>query len=390
MPAICKAPPERFKTQLNVDLKNKILHLEAHCPYRQAGCDHTGKIRDMETHLRDQCQFVTIICSNGCSTKGLTRRDLNYHLMQCECAMVQCPFITVGCSGAMQRRYLARHLEMGTHRHLKKISDKTTAVSSSSEACLKQLRADYQAQNAAKEERIASLKVKIREMNATLATLEEQLRLAQRKARELQDEQERSMAHNTGDLIGKGCQIHRLRELYPAMEAQIEAMATPKSTKVVIPPVVFSINNFHERQRNDECWISPPFYTHCGGYKMCLGVYTNGSSNQKGKYLSVFVHFMEGEYDDYLQWPFEGHVTVVAVNQQNFVVGMASPSTTANHRGKIQLDKASDASRSRVVRGGYGPGWGYDKFIPLSDIGKYITLSGRLDLKILDILFLPL
>ena len=78
----------------------------------------------------------------------------------------------------------------------------------------------------------------------------------------------------------------------------------------MLPPVEFTLTGFKEMKNNDS-WYSPPFYTHPQGYKMCLRVDAMG----KGTRVSVFGHLMRGEFDDYLKWPFQGHVTVAILNQ---------------------------------------------------------------------------
>ena len=50
---------------------------------------------------------------------------------------------------------------------------------------------------------------------------------------------------------------------------------------------------------------------------MCLKVYANGHRKGKGKYVSVFVYMMQGQFDDELEWPFRGNITVKLLNQQD-------------------------------------------------------------------------
>ena len=52
---------------------------------------------------------------------------------------------------------------------------------------------------------------------------------------------------------------------------------------------------------------------------MCLFVNANGNGNGngngKGTHVSVYAYLMQGEFDDDLKWPFQGHVTVAVLNQ---------------------------------------------------------------------------
>ena len=53
------------------------------------------------------------------------------------------------------------------------------------------------------------------------------------------------------------------------------------------------------------------FYTHPHGYRMCVRVDLNG----KGTHVSIYICMMSGPFDDSLQWPFRGDVTIQIVNQ---------------------------------------------------------------------------
>ena len=59
-------------------------------------------------------------------------------------------------------------------------------------------------------------------------------------------------------------------------------------------------------------WYSPGLYTSPGGYKVCLCVNANGYGDGKGTHVSCFVCL---KYDDTLEWPFQGVVTVELLNQ---------------------------------------------------------------------------
>ena len=76
----------------------------------------------------------------------------------------------------------------------------------------------------------------------------------------------------------------------------------------VISPCVQKMNNFLKEISTQ--WYSPGFYTLPGGYKMCLCVYPNGNGMGKGTHLSCFTYLMPGEYDDTLEWPLRGKITV--------------------------------------------------------------------------------
>ena len=79
-------------------------------------------------------------------------------------------------------------------------------------------------------------------------------------------------------------------------------------------PIQITMINFEEHKIYNKEWYSSPFYTYPQGYKMCLRVDANGYGIGKGTHISVFVHLMRREFDDKLDWPFQGRVTVTVLN----------------------------------------------------------------------------
>ena len=112
-----------------------------------------------------------------------------------------------------------------------------------------------------------------------------------------------------GDQIKQqGDQIKQDRVQIKQLEEQIKTLM--KFNKLVPPPVDIVMDEFRQHKREDDDWYSPLFYSHLGGYKMCLNVCANGDGDGEGTHVSVFVCLMRGEFDDDLKWPFSGKITV--------------------------------------------------------------------------------
>ena len=126
---------------------------------------------------------------------------------------------------------------------------------------------------------------------------------------------------------------------------------------VFVPPPTFIMTNFSHHKDSGKKWFSPPFYSHIGGYKMCLGVVANGWGGGTGTHVSVVNHLLRGEYDDDLLWPFRGEITFQLIN------GRAD-------EGHVECttdfdDSVPDRVTCRVMEGERAPGgWGPDMFIP--------------------------
>ena len=100
---------------------------------------------------------------------------------------------------------------------------------------------------------------------------------------------------------------------------QFRIVAVESLSEPGVLPTELTMTNFEQHKIDRDSWVSPPFYTHPKGYKMCLFVNANGNGNGngngKGTHVSVYAYLMQGEFDDDLKWPFQGHVTVAVLNQ---------------------------------------------------------------------------
>ena len=81
-------------------------------------------------------------------------------------------------------------------------------------------------------------------------------------------------------------------------------------------PVYVKMSQFDKHRRSRERWYSDPFYSNERGYKMCLHVSAAGlGTNVRDKYVTVFIHLMNGEYDDELEWPIKKVFDIKLLNQ---------------------------------------------------------------------------
>ncbi len=120
------------------------------------------------------------------------------------------------------------------------------------------------------------------------------------------------------------------------------------------------MTNYQQHKRDDDRWYSPPVYTHHQGYKICLGVYANGIGIGKGTDVTVVVHFIRGEFDDSLKWPFRGAISCQLLDQVN---GKDHETYTLPYD-----DTTPDTSCTRVTEGERSLGWGVAKFIAHTEL----------------------
>ena len=126
-------------------------------------------------------------------------------------------------------------------------------------------------------------------------------------------------------------------------------------------PVKLKMPNFTRLKEYNEKWHSYPFYTHLPGYKMCLKVYANGLRDGKGTHVSMFAYLMQGQFDDELEWPFQGHVVVQLCNQLQDKYHQGHTVDFSEATNPKIINRVTD--REIAERG-----WGPQTLIPHSDL----------------------
>ena len=74
------------------------------------------------------------------------------------------------------------------------------------------------------------------------------------------------------------------------------------------------MTSFSKHMKPGDEWKSEGFSSGEKGYEFQLLVYAYGKEEREGESVSVYVHLKKGQYDDTLQFPFRGEVTVQMVN----------------------------------------------------------------------------
>lgn len=97
--------------------------------------------------------------------------------------------------------------------------------------------------------------------------------------------------------------------------SEVEKKCRMIEARTSYPPVDFTMLNFQQHKMDGDIWVSPSFYTHPKGYRICLGVCANGYRDGEGSHISLYMYLLWGEFDNYLKWPFQGDATVQLLNQ---------------------------------------------------------------------------
>ena len=134
------------------------------------------------------------------------------------------------------------------------------------------------------------------------------------------------------------------------------------TTQVYQNTTIVVMTDFEKHKRDNDTWFSEPFYTHPHGYKMRLGVDAGGNGYGESIHVSVYVYLLRGEFDDYLEWPFRGNITIQLLNQleDNDHCTETIPFT----------DETDDDCAGRVTTGERDAGWGVHAFISHEELDK--------------------
>lgn len=115
-----------------------------------------------------------------------------------------------------------------------------------------------------------------------------------------------------------------------------------------------------EAQRGQRTVIhSPGFHTSMFGYKLCVRLNINGVESATGTHISLFVHFMQGEYDDVLDWPFAGRIALAIMDQTEGTISRQNITETLISKPNLAAFQRPRSHRNHK-------GFGYVEFCPIS------------------------
>ncbi len=310
-----------------------IKALKVKCDNLTNGCDWTGELGSLETHLQS-CDYALLPCTNQCKTDNEVRKFYRKHLERH--LANDCP----------RRQYKCPHCqETGEHQERTTIHLETcpgVKVHCPNNDCQDMVaRCDVEAHQSTCAYESVSCKY------AAVGCEEKPLRKHLKKHEEndqlhLQVTVEKVLDHTKRIALLES-------SVQTARDAHKEEIMKEKSAS----PCTLKLNNYKQYKNDNKVFYSPPFYTSYSGYKMCLSVYVNGWGDGAGTHVSVHACLMKGDHDDTLTWPFPGSVTIELLNQLE----------DRNHHKSTVTFPADDDVSERVVDSETGTGWGWPEFI---------------------------
>ena len=299
---LCREP--QFEAVPSKKYSLKVQSLEVYCKMKDRGCPWRGALRESAAHLDavdGSCSYVDVDCPNKCGLR-IVRNSLPLHLrVVCSKSESVCPYCrkrsTVGelaghlgtcyafplpcpnlcAAGKLERRRMEHHLR---------------------ECPLQPVECEFfHAGCAGKISRRDSAKHGIESAHAHLSMLSASMA----KRFEQQCEQLRKKDEEIAALRSE------LREL---------------RLHVAVPPVEFSLADHVEHFKDGKEWFSPDFYTHHGGYLLCLQVtkeVTRDEAGQRSYRLALSAKVKEGPQNSAVVWPRKVTVGIQVIARGNTV-----------------------------------------------------------------------
>jgi hypothetical protein len=375
-----------YKLIHNAALEMSINQLKVQCYYRHKGCGWMDILGRGNLHLKE-CDFVTIDCPNGCDCEQFERRQLSDHMLTCPRTHINCSFEKIGCDTkvslvrqAAQKHasdYLSQHLLLIAQNNAKLLKDYQKFYTSLPES---ESRVDV---TVVHDELVQSQRESLASTQHTIKSLKESLQETQQKTASLKAELQEGETC-LSELKNSVSQTKNIEATCKESFAQIQALPVPPAVGISCIPVTFTIDNFREKmvQNGRRLTFSPPFYTHVGGYKMCLFIYMHSERNRSP--ISVGIQFLAGEFDEHLTWPFPGAIfTITAINQhpnkynKSINLELVGEDTLHNReKQNLILDSLS--------------GFCVHDFLSHSDLVDFVSGDNSIKLMVYRIQFLPL
>ena len=253
----CRGSANTFADQRSA---RQIKSLKISCKNEEHGCTWVGRLEDYDSH-DSECEFAQVDCPNSCSEQVL-KCELQNHLES------SCPLRKIECETCKEQV-----TKVDMQNHLGLCPDATVLCPNKcDEGNL--LRRQLPAHHIICPKEVVTCKYSEAGCNVRLFR------------QDLQKHVSESTEHHLNLAMGK---ISTLKQHLRDAEEKNRT-----------PPVTFKMSHFAEKKENDSEWVSPAFYSHTGGYKMCLRVNPNGFS--ANAHLSAFIALSYGENDDELTW----------------------------------------------------------------------------------------
>ena len=78
---------------------------------------------------------------------------------------------------------------------------------------------------------------------------------------------------------------------------------------------IMEIGEVSQHRRFETPIFSDAVYSYRFGRLMGIRIYPNGVDSGRGTHVAIFIHLMESTFDDLLDWPYDGTITVSVLDR---------------------------------------------------------------------------
>ena len=297
-----------FNAVLNKNCKRKILALRVHCTMKDRGCQWTGKVEQLDTHLdvnsgdcqyvdvecpekcgqqvqkhqldthiandcpkRDftcmhcgfkatyevvserhwpECQNYPVPCPNRCQIGAVERNTLDDHLKMCSLQVVDCDFSYAGCNEKLLREDMEKRIEENTQKHLALMA----AASMKMNRELQEQRDEFRGYLEQKERETAEqLKQKDKQIKAVGKRLQQSVREKEEQIdsmrKSLQKEQKEGEQQLQQQLEQKERQIKHVQETLQEKDNKVQGELHQKQQQIeALKEQIVQVKQDHEER----------------------------------------------------------------------------------------------------------------------------------------------
>ncbi|XP_015777923.1 PREDICTED: TNF receptor-associated factor 6-like isoform X19 [Acropora digitifera] len=350
--------------QLNPDnfAKREMLNHPVFCRLKKVHeCPWKGPLGELENHFQD-CHQCPLSCEK-CGKENIPRNEMQDHNeKECPRVELKCPFSVVGCPFEGTRSAVNEHVKQQVFSHLMDLTKEFGALKierpglQAPKSLARRTRGGVEAQEKASQDVLL--------MN--LATLCQQQQTEIVGLRRLVNDMT-GMVERLELRLNESCMRVEtpLQELTFRLNRQ-ETRGFEFEGRVCNGSYTWKIENYRQRRQDAISGIAtalhgPAFYTSLYGYKLCLRINLNGVDSGVGRYIALFVHMMQGDYDSILEWPFTGRITLAILDQ-------SEGTEFRQHISETLIAKPSLLAFQRPTAPRNYKGYGYVEFAPIEHI----------------------
>ena len=322
-----------------------ITHINKECPCHCQYCGITAGRETIHQEHKENCQKFPLTCPNNCGLDNILRCEMKKHKKVCPLEVVSCIY----CGAEVARKDEEAHKKESIehivlmcesvfsdiiHKQSADLTKSVDEIAKCNQACINRM-----------EKNSACINRVEKNLKQLSSKLDDYFKYAGWAVLFL---------------------ILIVASLYEALNKVHSDEIAP-----LVAPVVLKMPGFAEKQKNNEEWLSSPFYAFWKGYQICLKVYVSGVGDGEDTHISFFLYLMKGPHDDELaesgHWPLRGTFTIELLNQH---------SDDDHHVTTVGFDSDTPReSANRVVGDNMANGWGIHQFISHIDVihrGKYL------------------